>query len=451
MLYKLLRFIFRITNKFYFRTIQIKGLENVPQEGPVLFVANHPSAFMDPMIIGTLLNRPMFFLAKGSLFKNKFTRWFLPKFNMIPIFRSEETPDQMHKNKEVFEHCHKHFAKNGAILIFPEGVSLTERKLKELKTGAARICLGAEAESNFNLGIKIVTIGLNYSDPHKFQSELFMNIDEPINVSDYSNLYTEDSFKAVHALTDEIRTRLEKQVIAIQDSETDKLVTNIELIYKSQLLKDLGHSSENMENNFKTTKAISDSVHHFMISDPDRVEQMKVKISTYLDNLEQLALNDTLIKGIEKSAPFFSTLKALFYLVIGFPFFIFGFLNNYLPFKIPGWLAKRIVNRQEFYGAISLSVGTLTFLIFYSLQIWLLSKFVIDWRILGCYIILSPLSGLFAFYYFKRFTTIRGNWRIFSLFYKKTKLITTLLSDRQTIIDGLDKGKEDFVSRPKNG
>ena len=117
---------------------------------------------MDPVVIGTLTNRPLFFLAKGSLFQNKFTQWLFPKFNMIPIFKRDETPDQAHKNKEVFSHCYKHFAEGGAILIFPEGISFTERKIKEIKTGAARICLGAEAENDFKLGIKIITIGLNF-------------------------------------------------------------------------------------------------------------------------------------------------------------------------------------------------------------------------------------------------------------------------------------------------
>jgi len=447
MIYFLLRFIFRITNKLYFRTIQLSGTENIPKKGPVIFVANHPSAFMDPIVIATVTDRTIFFLAKGSLFQNKFTRWLFPKFNMIPIFKRDETPDQANKNKEVFSQCYKHFAKGGAILIFPEGISLTDRKIKEIKTGAARICLGAEAENNFSLGIKIITIGLNFSNPHKFQSDLFVNIDKPINVSDYSELYKDDAFKAAHVLTDEIRKRLETQVVAIQDADVDKLVSNIETIYKSQLLKDLGHSPEEMESDFNTTKGISDSVHYFMETDPLRVEKMKSEIDSYLNDLEHLSLNDNLIKGVGKSSPFFDAFKSLVYLVLGFPFFIFGFINNFLPFKIPGWVAKIISRRPEFFGSISITMGTLTFLVFYSFQIWLLTKFVNDWRFVLAYIILLPVSGLFAFYYFKRFTTIRGNWKVFSLFYKKTKLITSLISKRQTIIEQLEKGKEEFMAQ----
>lgn len=446
MLYRLFRFLLRITNRFYFRKLQVKGLENIPKNGPVFIVANHPSAFMDPIIIATITNRPLYFLGKGILFNHKILRWFLPKVNVIPIYRSHESEGHVSKNKEAFIHCYQHFEKGGALLVFPEGVSLTERKLKKLKTGTARICLGAEAENNYSLDIKIVTIGLNYSDPHKFQSDLFINIDQPINVSEYYELYKQDTFKGVHALTDEIRKRLETQIVAIQDAEVDKLVANVELIYKSQLLKDLGRSPKNMVYDFNTTKSINESVNYFMEHEPARVEEIKNKIDSYLNDLEHISLNDELIKNIEKSKPFLDTIKSMLFLTLGLPLFAFGFINNFLPFKIPGWIAPRISKSREFYGAISMSMGTFTFLVFYSLQILFVTKFTSNLPVIVVYSLLLPISGLFAYYYYNRFVTIRGNWRVLSLFYKKTRLITSLITTRQQIIDELEKARKEFVT-----
>lgn len=447
MLYQLFKILLRITNRFYFKTLQVRGLENIPKSGPVFLVANHPSAFMDPIVIATITNRPLFFLGKGILFDNKILRWLLPKINVIPIYRSHETPDQASKNKDIFIKCYHHFEKGGALLAFPEGISLTERKIKQIKTGTARICLGAEAVNNYNLDIKIIPIGLNFSNPHKFQSDLFINIDKPIHVSDYYELYKQDSFKGAHALTDEIRKRLETQVVAIQDADVDKLVANIELIYKSQILQDLGHSTKEMEHDFNTTKSINESVNYFIERESERVENIKNMIDSYLNDLEHLSLNDKLIKGVKKTAPLFESIKSMCFLIIGFPLFVFGFINNFLPFKIPGWVAPRISKSREFYGAISFSVGTFTFLFFYVLQIWLLNKYVNDWRIDLAYILLLPISGLFAFYYYNRFMTVRGNWRILSLFYKKTNLITALIIKREQIIEELNKARHEFVKQ----
>ena len=446
MFYQILRFLFRITNKFYFRNLQINGLENIPKNGPVFLAANHPSAFMDPMVIVTITKRPLFMLAKGVLFQNPFLKWLLPHLNIIPIYRSHETPELTNKNKEVFSKCYMHFAKGGAILAFPEGISLTERKIKKIQSGAARICLGAEAENNFSLDVKIVTIGLNFSNPHKFQSDLYINIDKPINVSDYYDQYKQDTFKAAHALTDAIRDRLEAQVIAIQDSEMDKLVSNIEIIFKAQILEDLGHSPKIMAHDFNTTRQISDSVHYFLEKDPQRVENLKNKISTYLNKLENLSLDDKLIKGVEKTKPIFDTILSIFFLTLGSPFFIYGFVNNFLPFRIPFWCARSFSKRPEFHGSIAYSMGTFTFLLFYTLQILLINKLTHDWISVLAYGFSLPISGLLAFYYYKKFKSIRGSWKIFSLFYKRTTVITSLINEREIIINELETARKEFVT-----
>jgi 1-acyl-sn-glycerol-3-phosphate acyltransferase len=447
MLYSFFRFILRITNKVYFNKFQVKGLDNIPDTGPLFLVANHPSAFMDPIVIATVTNRKLSFLGKGILFDNKILKWLLPKFNVIPIFRINETAGQANKNKDIFTLCYKHFANGGALLAFPEGISLTERKIKKIQSGTARICLGAAAANNYELDIKIVVIGLNFSDPHKFQSDLFIKIDAPINVSDYYDLHKADSFKAAHSLSDEIRLRLETQVVAIENADIDKLVANIELMYKSQILQDLGHSSKLMEHHFNTSKAISDSVHYFSKTDPSRVEDFKSKIKLYLSNLEHLSLNDNLIKRIGKSAPILNAFKSILFIICGFPFFIFGILNNFLPFKIPGWSAKYISDRAEFYGSIAFSLGTLTFILFYSAQLFLFFKYVNDFKLLLLYCLLLPTSGIFAFIYYKRIKIIKGNWKILLLFYKRTNIITSLISTRQIIIDDLDKARKEFIEQ----
>jgi glycerol-3-phosphate O-acyltransferase/dihydroxyacetone phosphate acyltransferase len=446
MFYSIIRSLFRITNKFYFRKLQVNGLENIPTTGPVFLAANHPSAFMDPLVIATITKRPLFILGKGVLFQNPLLKWLLPHLNIIPIFRGHETPGLTSKNKDVFSQCYKHFAKGGAILAFPEGISLTERKIKKIQSGTARICLGAEAENNFSLDVKIVTIGLNFSNPHKFQSDLFINIDKPINVSDFYDQYKQDSFKAAHALTDEIRKRLEAQVVAIQDSEVDTFVANIETIYKAQLLEDLGHSPKVMAHDFSTTRSISDSVHYFLEKDPQRVEALKTEIASYLHKLENLSLDDKLIKGVEKASPVSATFLSALYLILGFPIFLYGFINNFLPFRIPFWAARAISKRLEFHGSIAYTMGTFTFLLFYSLQMFFVHKFAHNWTLTLAYAASLPISGLLAFYYYKRFKKIRGNWRIFSLFHKRTKVITSLITERESIINKLELARKEFVA-----
>lgn len=444
MFYSFIKFLTSIILRIYFRKIEVKGLDNLPSEGPLLIVANHPNTILDALTIGCSINRQIFILVNAGVFKSPIAKKLLPKFNAIPINRVQDDPNQMKSNDQTFALCYEHLKNNNSILIFPEGVSITDRKLKKIKTGTSRIALGAEAENDFKLGVKIVSIGLNYSDPHKFQSDLFINIDEPILVQDYENQFKADAFKATTHLTEEIRNRLEQQIVAIEDAGIDRVVKNIEIIYKSQLLKDLGYSRKIREHDFIVTKAINEEVHYFFSKQPDRATKIKNNIDAYFRNLDRLELNDNLVKQLPRMGFSLKSTLNLFYIIIGFPFFLFGFINNYIPFKLPVIITRKIVG-PDYYGSVSMLLGALTFLMFYGLQLWLMQYYFRNTLLTLGYLFVLPLSGFFAFYYWKRFTTFRGSWTIINLFYRKTDLITSLITMRQNIIEDLEKGRKEYA------
>jgi hypothetical protein len=355
----------------------------------------------------------------------------------------------MTKNEETFETCYNHLERNGSIMIFPEGISINERKIRKIKTGTARIALGAEAANNFELGVRIICVGLNYSSHHRFRSDLFVNIDEPINVSDYQVLYERDPVKAILDLTDEIRLRLEKQTVVIENAESDKLVSQIETIYKSQLLYDLGYSIKVREQDFLVTKAISEVVHYFYVNDSKRVDAIQRAIEQYFLLLDRIALNDRLLKKFrERYSVKYWTINLL-YLLAGFPLYVFGIVTNYLPFKIPEWVSRKIVSSREYRGSITMLSGIITFTIFYLAQLWLIQYFFQNAVITLAYFIVLPTSGLFAYYYWKRFANFTGHFKIATLFYRKSTLISSILSMRLQIIDELEKGRYEYQEKSK--
>jgi glycerol-3-phosphate O-acyltransferase/dihydroxyacetone phosphate acyltransferase len=91
-------------------------------------------------------------------------------------------------------------------------------------------------------------------------------------------------------------------------------------------------------------------------------------------------------------------------------------------------------------------MGTFTFLLFYTLQILLINKLTNDWIFVLAYGFSLSISGLFAFYYYKKFKSIRGSWKIFSLFYKRTTVITSVINEREIIINELEKARKEFVT-----
>ncbi len=406
MIYNFLRFILTIAVRVYFKRVTVKKYSDVPKNCPLIIVANHPSTFLDPIVIALQVNREIYFLAKAEVFNSSIAKWLLPKFNMIPVHRKQDDPSQMHKNEETFEKCFEHLSHNGTILLFPEGVSLTQRKLEKIKTGAARIALGAEAANNYSLGVKILVVGLNYSNPHKFQSELFINIDSPINVSDFYEKHKQDSFKAAHELTDLIKQKLEHQIIIIEDFETDKLIKKIETIFKSKLIAttkdEKVKSLSEKEQNFAMTKRIVEAVNYFKAREPQRVVRISKMTDDYFNSLDRLHLNDYLLKNFSKSGSIFiRSVFTFLYLIIGFPFWLFGVINNYLPYKLPYYITRAITKKEDWHGAMFVMFGVFTFILFYSLQIYLVQHFFHNgWLRLG-YFILLLMTGFFAFAYYR--------------------------------------------------
>lgn len=446
MLYSILKILMKITVKVFFRKLHVHNIGNIPSSGPLIIVANHPGAFTDPIVIAVSMKRQVYFLAKGEVFKSTLAKWLLPKLHMIPVYRKQDDPLLLHKNEETFEKCYEHLEKGGAILIFPEGISITERKLKKIKTGTARIALGAEARNDFKLGVKIVSIGLNYTNPHKFQEELLINVDKPLLVSDHRDEYFSDPVAAVNHLTEQIRERLEKNIINIENEQLDLLVQDIETIYKRRLAEEMGYSVQEKKEDFLLTRGISETVRYFQEKEPKRVEQMSVRVRNYLASLERVGLSDRMLNHASKGdSLLMSNFKSVLFIVTGFPLYLYGLVNNFLPFEIPGWLAKRMSKSREFQGPIAMVLGTFTFLIFYSVQIWLVHyTFNRTWLTIT-YGITLPLCGAFTYYYWHTVAYIRSRWRLISLFWKRAQLITNLINERVAIINEFDKAREEYM------
>lgn len=448
MVYAFLKILMRITVRIFFRSITVRNKSLMSLKGPLVVVANHPGTFLDPILIATLLNRKVYFLAKGELFKGKFISWILSGLNMIPVYRKQDDPSQMSKNEDTFLKCYEHLERGGVILIFPEGTSITERKLRPVKTGAARIALGAEARNEFALGVQVLTIGLNYVNPHKFNRDVFVNLEEPIRVGDFKSLHEENGSKASQELTETIRVQLERLIIAVNDAHSDELVKNVELLYKSKRLKELGFSEKDKEADFELTKKIVEVIQYYLENEPERSESMRNRIQDYLRRLDQLGLDDEVI-GKKQSGKSFveSSIRHYLIVVLGFPLYVYGLLWNYLPFEIPAWIARKVTRSIEYRGPIGMVLGIFTFSIFYSVEVYWFWKFTQQLWFTLLFALSLPVSGFFTYWYYHTLGDIRAKWMFMMLFYRKNTLIAALIQQRKELLQEFVKVREEYGSR----
>src|SRR5688572_3247556 len=323
MIYRFIKWLSGITLKAYFRKVVVKGRENIPSTGPVIIVANHPSAYMDPMVIGACTKRSLHFVVAAEFMGRGLKSWIYRKqLNMIPVYRPGTQPGQSRKNVDMFSRCHELLSGGGAVLIFPEGNSITEKRIRKLKTGTARMALGARDHFAGAPEVTIVPVGLNYANPHRFQSELFINIGEPVTTKGFSS-----DHDGIVGLTSEIEDRLREAVVHVEYEELDSVVKKVELIMKSTL-QNGNEKQGDVITDLQSYQRLVQSIQSAHELEPETIRNLEILMDGYLDKIRQLGISDSSVASLSP----FSTPAERFRLWAGRPLFILGFLFNAIPY-----------------------------------------------------------------------------------------------------------------------
>jgi 1-acyl-sn-glycerol-3-phosphate acyltransferase len=128
MFYSVVRYICNAVIHVLFK-IQLKGIDDFPMEGAVIVYSNHKSMW-DPVIIGCLLKRPIYFMAKEELFRNPVMRLIVTKLRAFPVKRG--TPD-----RKAIKRALELLNEKQVLGIFPEGTRSKDGKLHEPESGVA--------------------------------------------------------------------------------------------------------------------------------------------------------------------------------------------------------------------------------------------------------------------------------------------------------------------------
>jgi len=116
----------------YFRMQRI-GREHLPRSGPLLLAANHRS-FLDPFVIGTLVRRPVYYMAKRELFEKRWQAWILNALGAFPVDRGASDGEAMATARAILE-------RGDCVVLFPEGTRVRPGPLGSPRRGVGRLAL----------------------------------------------------------------------------------------------------------------------------------------------------------------------------------------------------------------------------------------------------------------------------------------------------------------------
>ena len=237
---RLVHLILSIALRLFFRRIEIAGARYVPPDEPLIFVSNHPNGLIDPALIFCALPRRISFLAKSTLFRLPVIKFLVNAVESLPLYRRVDTEEDVWQNRHTFERCHALLGQNRCIALFPEGVSHNSTRLLPVKTGAARIALGAISLDEPVAGgrgldrLKIVPVGLYYTSKTSFRSEALIRFGAPIEVRPVPlDERGEPPRDAVKELSSRIEESLLDVTLNVDDDEELEAVTKAQQLFSS--------------------------------------------------------------------------------------------------------------------------------------------------------------------------------------------------------------------------
>ena len=303
---------------FYYTRMKVVGRENIPKNKPIMLLANHQNALMDPLMIAINCGVNPFFLARSDLFKNPLVSKFLHYLQMIPIYRFRDGRDTLKNNPAIFKKCGDLLVQGETVMLFPEGNHGILRRVRwPMRKGFVRMIFCA-LEKEPDLDIRILPVGLNYLKAEGFPDSVSMYIGKDFAVQDYydPNDLTESEIK----LKDEIYKRLKVLTTHIPDEET---YDNVLAQLKNQKVDYLKPKAVN-----KIIQGIDPNVASTSINSKTRWFSGLIKIIFTLINFPVILLWDKKVKSIGMDIEFRTTLRFMLSMIL-FPIY---YLLLYLVF-----------------------------------------------------------------------------------------------------------------------
>jgi len=134
--FRFARWVCKVFCKLFFQ-IRVYDEENVPKEGALVLVGNHQS-YLDPVFCGIPLKRPLYFLARDTLFANRLFGWLISSVNTIPVKRG--TADLSAMKKIIGK-----LKEGSGVCLFPEATRTKDGKITPFKPGFGLLCRRGEA------------------------------------------------------------------------------------------------------------------------------------------------------------------------------------------------------------------------------------------------------------------------------------------------------------------
>lgn len=396
LLFAILRPIVRSGARIFMRRIQVVGLEDFPTDKPVVLIANHQNAMLDPVLLCVFTPKQLHWLARADVFKNPFIRKILTQLNMMPVYRERDGVENIRdENNKIFEECFERLKDGAVISMFPEGTHRGKKQLLTFKKGLGRLAVGAIDSGKLSTDLYILPVGLDYSTYYDFGPEFLIKVGEPIKANQFYS--PENPSGSVNSLIDVSSKALSRLIIDINDDKThDDVIALRDLCFVAS-----GENSLALQFDFYKRFSIE-------VMESDFLKPLGKDVEIYLDGIKSNQLN-------ERESAVDSTEQFLRICLLGLflPVYLAG-RTFYLP--VERWINYFVSSKVKdplFFNSLRLAFWTFLAPL-YSVLILSIIGLVVGWSLKQALLIIAliMLSGRIALGWLRLYNRWRDarNW-----------------------------------------
>lgn len=422
----------RLTLRLYFRRIEVTGRENIPTESPVIFVLNHPNALVDPTFLLCLTPRQIAFIGKAPLFRMPVIGYFVRAMDTLPAYRRQDEGEDVSRNQETFAAARQLLKRGIAIGICPEGVSHNEPRLKPLKTGAARIAIAA-ASAGEAIDLKIVPVGLYYTDKTTFRSSALLHFGVPIEVAP-AILEADGSppRPAVRELSDKIEQGMREVMLHAEQEEALGLIDRAEKIFSAEEV-DEPDEEQRLARSLQLRQRFLAGYSTLRQHSPARLDTIELRIARFEQELDQAGMDPSDLSLPPTAAH--SIVRLLVQIgscLLLAPPALLGAAVHYPAYKLAGYLSRRLGREQDVLSTFKIISAMLLFPL-----TWVIAA-VIGWRLGGwaaslILLVVLPVCGYLSVRFFEEIDRFFGSFMALAMFVMRRRFFVRLMAERAAI------------------
>lgn len=415
----------RFVVKFFYRKFEVSGQEHIPEDAGVIFCVNHVNALIDALVLQASTTKDVRPLARSGLFNNPVLRPILNLMGAVPIYRRKTDDTDTSKNQDMFAKCYELLAQNEALVIFPEGQSHSDPYLHDLKTGVARMALGAFKKNK--VAPVVIPVGLTFVRKRATRTEVLVHYGEPIDLDVPNEM---DEYDAVHLVTDRIKAGIEGVTLNAQSWKDIDLVSRLERFFSMRHGK---RRTATLKQRFQSLQRLIEAQDLLKEYEPDKVRSLMSKLRIFERLCKVCGVNNYhLAINYRPALLILYTLRTLGIVLMGFPIALWGIINSYLPFKITALLTRRFSKGVDQQDTAYVLIGMGIFGLFWGMQSYIVFQmFGLKWLIL--YILSLIISAAVAFSLSGEYRRTLENLKVFFLFLRKKDIKTYLETKRQDL------------------